>query len=47
MCKKTRFALPGQTVGATLHVRALALDPALPNGQSDYTPWVATIVGGA
>jgi hypothetical protein len=45
MCKRTRFALPGQTLAATLYFRVLALDPALPDGQSAYTPWVAATVG--
>jgi hypothetical protein len=46
MCTRARFALLGQTLGATIHVRVRALDPELPDGQSDYTPWLAAIVGG-
>ena len=45
MCKRARFALPEQTLGATIHFRVLALDPSLPGGQSDYTAWVAVTVG--
>jgi len=45
MCKRARFALPGQVLGATLQFRVLALDPSLPAGQSDYTAWVAVTVG--
>jgi hypothetical protein len=45
MCKKARFSLPGQTLGATLHFRVLALDASLPGGQSDYTAWVMCTVG--
>lgn len=45
MCKRARFALPGQMLAGTLHFRVLSLDPALPGGQSDYCAWVAVIVG--
>jgi hypothetical protein len=45
MVKRARFALVGQTLGAVLHFRVLALDPALPLGQTDYSAWVAVTVG--
>jgi hypothetical protein len=45
MCKRARFALPGQTLAATLYFRVLSLDPALPGGQTEYTAWVAVTVG--
>jgi hypothetical protein len=38
------FKLPGQTSGATLHFRVLALDPRLPTGQTDWSPWAAVVV---
>jgi hypothetical protein len=45
MCKRARFALAGQALGATLHVRVRALDAALPGGQSDDSPWLPVTVG--
>ena len=41
----TVFKLPGQTPGAIVYVRVLTIDPKLPTGQSEYTPWVAVMVG--
>lgn len=41
---KGTFVLTGQTPGATLYFRVLALDARLPTGQTDYTPWVAVTV---
>jgi hypothetical protein len=45
ICKRTRFALPGQALAATIHFRVAAIDPDLPGGQSEYAPWVAATVG--
>jgi len=45
LCKRARFTLSGEALGAALSFRVLALDPSLPNGQSDYTPWLAVTVG--
>jgi len=45
MSKRARFPLPGQTLGAVLHARVLALDPALPLGQTDWSVWVPVTVG--
>ena len=44
MSSRGTFELTGQTPGATIHVRVLALDPSLPTGQTEYTPWVAVRV---
>jgi hypothetical protein len=41
---KGKFELTGQTPGATIYFRVLALDPSLPTGQTDYTSWVAVTV---
>jgi hypothetical protein len=41
---KAKFELTGQTPGATIYFRVLALDPSLPTGQTDYTSWVAVTV---
>lgn len=43
-CSKASFELTGQVPGATIHFRVVALDPNLPNGQTDYTPWVPVMV---
>jgi hypothetical protein len=40
----SKFELAGQTPGATIHFRVLALDPSLPTGQTEYTPWVPVMV---
>lgn len=45
MCKRARFAVPGQVLGAQIWIRVLSLDPSLPDGQSDYSAWVAMTVG--
>jgi hypothetical protein len=42
---KSTFKLPGQTRGATIYFRVQALDPKLPGGKTDWTPWVPVIVG--
>jgi hypothetical protein len=39
-----RFQLAGQTPGAILHFRALTLDPKLPTGQTEWSPWLAVTV---
>ena len=41
---KGKFQLSGQTPGETLYCRVKAIDPDLPNGQTDYTTWVAMMV---
>ena len=41
---KRTFQLPGQTSGATVYVRVQVLDPKLPDGHSDWTPWAAITV---
>jgi hypothetical protein len=41
---KASFELAGQTPGAMISFRVLALDPALPGGQTDYSPWIAVMV---
>jgi hypothetical protein len=41
---RRRVTFANQTPGATLHVRVQTLDSKLPNGKSDYSPWVAIIV---
>jgi hypothetical protein len=41
---KGKFELAGQTPGATIYFRVLAFDPWSPNGQTDYSPWVAAMV---
>jgi len=45
MVSKSTFKLAGQVHEATLHFRVLTLDPKLPGGKSDWTPWVPVIVG--
>jgi hypothetical protein len=42
---RSRVTITGQTPGATLHLRVQTLDSKLPNGKSDFSPWVAIIVG--
>lgn len=42
---KSTFKLPGQVRGATIYFRVLALDPKLPGGKTDWTPWVPVVVG--
>jgi hypothetical protein len=42
---RASFKLAGQARGATLYFRVLTLDPKLPGGKSDWTPWVAVVVG--
>jgi hypothetical protein len=41
---KRSFKLPGQTPGATIYFRVLAVDPTLPGGQTAWTAWVAAVV---
>lgn len=41
---KGKFELTGQTPGATISFRVLALDPSVPTRQTEYTPWVAVRV---
>jgi hypothetical protein len=38
------FKLAGQAPGATIYFRVRTLDPKLPEGQTDWTPWVAITV---
>jgi hypothetical protein len=47
LCHVTRslFTITGQTPGATLQVRVQTLDSKLPNGKSEFSPWVPIIVG--
>jgi hypothetical protein len=42
---KASFKLAGQKRGATVYFRVLTLDPKLPGGKSDWTPWVPAIAG--
>ncbi|MFT3767403.1 MAG: hypothetical protein QM820_18275 [Minicystis sp.] len=42
---KSTFKLPGQVRGATIYFRVLALDPKVPGGKTDWTPWVPVVVG--
>ncbi|WP_044250087.1 hypothetical protein [Chondromyces apiculatus] len=44
MSARGKFDLAGQRPGTTVYCRVLALDPDLPNGQTDYTSWVAMTV---
>ncbi len=44
MITKRSFKLLLQTAGTTLYLRVMALDPALPTGQTDWTGWVSSIV---
>jgi hypothetical protein len=46
MCSKRSFKLLLQTPGATISLRVMALDPALPTGQTDWSGWVANVVTG-
>jgi hypothetical protein len=41
---KVSFKLPGQTPGATISFRVYAIDPRLPAGQTDWSPWLAVKV---
>lgn len=45
MCKRSRYGVDGLTIGSTIAFRVLALDPSLPNGQTDYSPWLIVTVG--
>lgn len=45
MCRKTRFWVTGLVPGSTIAFRVLALDPSLPNGQTDYCAWVTLLAG--
>jgi hypothetical protein len=42
---KSTFRLPGQARGATIYFRVQTLDAKLPGGKTDWTPWVAVVVG--
>ena len=42
-CSKRSFHLVGQTPGATIWFRVLAVDPAMPGGQTAWTAWVAAV----
>lgn len=42
---KSTFKLAGQVRGATIYFRVLTLDPKLPGGKTDWTPWVPVVVG--
>ncbi len=43
-CSKRSFKLLLQTPGTTISLRVMALDPALPTGQTDWSGWVSTVV---
>ena len=45
MSTKSSFKLSGQARGATTYFRVLALDPKLPGGKTDWTPWVPVVAG--
>jgi hypothetical protein len=43
-CSKRSFKLTSQTPGTTISLRVMALDPALPTGQTDWSAWVPIMV---
>jgi hypothetical protein len=43
-CSKRSFKLLSQTPGTTISLRVMALDPALPTGQTDWSAWVPIMV---
>jgi hypothetical protein len=43
VCSKRSFDLTGQTPGAIISFRVLALDPSLPAGQTSWSAWVTAI----
>ena len=43
-CSKRSFKLLLQTPGTTISLRVMALDPALPTGQTDWSGWAPSLV---
>jgi hypothetical protein len=44
VCSKRSFKLPLQTPGTAISLRVMALDPALPTGQTNWSAWVPNLV---
>jgi len=44
VCSKRSFKLLQQTPATTISLRVMALDPALPTGQTDWSTWVPSVV---
>jgi hypothetical protein len=43
-CSKRSFKLLLQTPGTAISLRVMGLDPSLPTGQTDWSPWVPNMV---
>jgi hypothetical protein len=44
MVSRGKFEVTGQTPGSKVYFRVLALEPSLPTGQTEFTPWVEVMV---